>query len=147
MTSRKIYLASSWRNTDQPTAVAALRMAGHDVYDFRNPPDGIPNGFRWSEIDPDWEACSAAVYREIARAAGVHIYYEGYDPVYINNRLIGIHMQGDAAPTLTLPHNTAARLEELFDGGDVCADQGRVQLPRAPGATKLYLLAKGDSEP
>ncbi len=89
----------------------------------------------------------AGVYREIARAAGVHIYYEGRDPVYINNRLFGIHMQGDAAPMLTLPHNTDARLEELFDGGEVRASQGRVQLPRAPGATKLYLLAKGDSEP
>ena len=65
----KIYLASSWRNTDQPSAVAQLRAAGHDVYDFRNPPDeGIPNGFRWSEIDPSWEAWSAGVYREKLRS-------------------------------------------------------------------------------
>jgi hypothetical protein len=89
----------------------------------------------------------SAIYREIARAAGVHIYYEGPDPTYINSRLFGIHMQGDTAPTLTLPHNTAARLEELFDGGEVRAEQGRVQLPSAPGATKLYLLTKGDMEP
>lgn len=61
---RKIYLASSWRNTEQPAAVAALRMAGHDVYDFRNPPGGIPNGFRWSDIDPNWEMWSAVAYRE-----------------------------------------------------------------------------------
>ena len=33
----KIYLASSWKNTDQPDLVEALRNAGHDVYDFRNP--------------------------------------------------------------------------------------------------------------
>lgn len=61
---RKIYLASSWRNTEQPAAVAALRMAGHDVYDFRNPPGGIPNGFQWSDIDPNWEMWSAVAYRE-----------------------------------------------------------------------------------
>lgn len=60
----KIYLASSWRNEDQPAAVARLREAGHEVYDFRNPPGGIQNGFRWSEIDPDWEAWSASAYRE-----------------------------------------------------------------------------------
>lgn len=60
----KIYLASSWRNPDQPAAVAALRSAGHDVYDFRNPPGGIPNGFRWSELDPNWEKWSATNYRE-----------------------------------------------------------------------------------
>lgn len=60
----RIYLASSWRNPDQPGAVAFLREAGHEVYDFRNPPGGIPNGFRWSEVDPEWEAWSAARYRE-----------------------------------------------------------------------------------
>jgi hypothetical protein len=60
----RIYLASSWRNFHQPAAVDALRSAGHDVYDFRNPPSGIQNGFRWSEIDPKWEAWNAATYRE-----------------------------------------------------------------------------------
>src|SRR5579872_1785761 len=63
MSRRKIYLASSWRNVQQPTAVIALRHYGHEVYDFRNPP-GIPNGFRWSEIDPDWESWSADAYRK-----------------------------------------------------------------------------------
>lgn len=33
----KIYLASSWRNERQPAVLAALREAGHEVYDFRNP--------------------------------------------------------------------------------------------------------------
>jgi|WetSurMetagenome_2_1015567.scaffolds.fasta_scaffold01778_6 hypothetical protein len=60
----KIYLASSWRNPQQPDAVAALRDGGHEVYDFRNPPGGIPNGFRWSEIDPNWEQWTARAYRE-----------------------------------------------------------------------------------
>ena len=53
LNSRKIYVASSWRNGQQPTVVKALREAGHEVYDFRNPaPDG--QGFSWREIDPDW---------------------------------------------------------------------------------------------
>lgn len=51
--SRKIYLASSWRNPWQPQAVAMLREAGHEVYDFRNPAPGN-TGFAWSEIDPAW---------------------------------------------------------------------------------------------
>lgn len=59
----KIYLASSWRNREQPTMVDLLRAAGHDVYDFRNPPGGIQNGFRWSEIDEDWQDWDAATYR------------------------------------------------------------------------------------
>ena len=57
----KIYLASSWKNTDQPDLVKALRNAGHDVYDFRNPtPDDA--GFHWEEIDPGYEEWSGRDY-------------------------------------------------------------------------------------
>ncbi len=60
---RKIYLASSWRNTYQPELVRVLRDADHQVYDFRNPAPG-KNGFAWSEIDPEWKGWNAALYRE-----------------------------------------------------------------------------------
>lgn len=43
-----IYVASSWRNPTQPAVVRALRAAGFDVYDFKNPPDGT--AFAWDEI-------------------------------------------------------------------------------------------------
>jgi len=58
----RIYVASSWRNQTQPTVVEALRMAGHEVYDFRNP---RPNdkGFHWSEIDPGWQTWSPESFR------------------------------------------------------------------------------------
>lgn len=36
----KFYVASSWRNIEQPGVVAMLRHSGHEVYDFRNPPHG-----------------------------------------------------------------------------------------------------------
>ena len=52
----RIYVASSWRNQYFPAVVEALRQAGHEVYDFRNPPHG-GNGFRWTDVDPeamDW---------------------------------------------------------------------------------------------
>jgi hypothetical protein len=52
----KIYVASSWRNPYYPEVVSQLRAAGHEVYDFRNPPHG-GNGFRWTDIDknaPNW---------------------------------------------------------------------------------------------
>ncbi len=38
-----LYVASSWRNTYYPEVVAALREAGHEVYDFHNPPSGDPD--------------------------------------------------------------------------------------------------------
>ena len=59
----KIYLASSWRNPFQPSAVSELRAVGHEVYDFRNPPGGIENGFQWTAIDPNWQHWTAAEYR------------------------------------------------------------------------------------
>jgi nucleoside 2-deoxyribosyltransferase len=45
---RRIYLASSWRNQNQPEILASLRAAGHEVYDFRNPAPG-KNGFSWRD--------------------------------------------------------------------------------------------------
>lgn len=44
----RIYVASSWRNETQPVVVSALREAGHEVYDFKNPREG-EHGFHWSE--------------------------------------------------------------------------------------------------
>lgn len=58
----RIYVASSWRNPLQPEIVNTLREIGHQVYDFRNPPSGVP-GFAWSELDPEWLNWSAEAYR------------------------------------------------------------------------------------
>lgn len=47
-----IYLASSWRNPEQPRVLKVLRDAGHQVYDFREPVPG-GRGFHWTETTPD----------------------------------------------------------------------------------------------
>ena len=57
----KIYVASSWRNKYQPEVVAALRAAGHEVYDFRNP-ENNPGGFHWDDVDPSWQVWEPAEY-------------------------------------------------------------------------------------
>lgn len=58
----KIYVASSWRNEYQPIVVQALRDAGHDVYDFKNPSPG-DHGFHWSRIDEGWKSWTPQDYR------------------------------------------------------------------------------------
>lgn len=58
MSGHRIYLASSWRNTTQPSMVELLRARGHEVYDFRNPAPG-DTGFSWRAIDPGWETWTA----------------------------------------------------------------------------------------
>lgn len=60
---KRIYLASSWRNMAQPLVLTALRDAGNEVYDFRNPAPGN-HGFHWSAIDPKWEHWSPSEYLE-----------------------------------------------------------------------------------
>ena len=59
----RIYVASSWRNKYFPEVVACLREAGHEVYDFRNPPHGGA-GFHWTDIDPDAPTWTYAQYAE-----------------------------------------------------------------------------------
>ena len=62
----KIYVASSWRNDIQPEIVEIIRNEGHDVYDFKNPPNdaGVGLGFHWSEIDDGWQNWNAGTYIE-----------------------------------------------------------------------------------
>lgn len=43
----KVYVASSWRTPSHPEVVAALRAAGHEVYDYRD------EGFKWHEVGMD----------------------------------------------------------------------------------------------
>lgn len=59
--TKRIYLASSWRNEEQPLLLKSMRKWGHEVYDFRNPPHG-PGGFAWSDIDPDWKKWRTPIY-------------------------------------------------------------------------------------
>jgi len=59
----RIYLASSWRNTYYETVLNALREAGIECYDFRNPGDGT-DGFKWSRVDPNYMDWSPKQYKQ-----------------------------------------------------------------------------------
>ena len=48
----RIYLASSWRNAYQADVLAAMRIEGFEVYDFKNPAPG-DTGFSWKACDPE----------------------------------------------------------------------------------------------
>ena len=71
--SRRIYVASSWRNPIQPTIVQTLRGAGHEVYDFRNPAPG-QKGFAWRDCGgaaaegPGTGARTVSAYMEAIRS-------------------------------------------------------------------------------
>jgi len=75
----KIYVASSWRNEQQQEVVKVLRNAGHEVYDFKNPSDGVA-GFSWSEIDPNWEQWTNEEYlKALSHPNAQHGFNRDYD--------------------------------------------------------------------
>lgn len=59
----RLYIASSWRNQHYPSVVEALRNAGFDVYDFRNPGPG-EEPFKWEFVGEDWLDWTPEQYRE-----------------------------------------------------------------------------------
>ena len=78
------------------------------------------------------------ILREAAVDAGVHLYYEGSDPIYVNDRLIGIHAVKGG--TVKLHLGREAVLEDLFDGGSTCTEKGDARLEIPEGVMKLYLI-------
>lgn len=68
--SRRIYVASSWRNSMFPATVAELRKAGHEVYDFRNPAPGN-EGLAWSEIDREWLGWDPNTFVELLHSSPI----------------------------------------------------------------------------
>lgn len=62
----RIYVASSWRNLTQPGVVTVLRASGHEVYDFRNPPN--KSGFGWEQVNPNWQGSGSRLSRVVEPA-------------------------------------------------------------------------------
>lgn len=128
---RKIYLASSWRNKNQPVVLAALRDGGHEVYDFRNPAPGN-SGFAWSAIDPEWLGWEPRAFAEIltsspVAADGFHLDKEALD--------------GCDTCVLVLPCGRSAHLELGYAAG-----QGKdtfVLLSDPCEPELMYLLCTG----
>ncbi len=53
-----IYLASSWRNPAHDAVLQILKVAGLDVYNYRE----TNASFHWREIDPEWESWNFTEY-------------------------------------------------------------------------------------
>lgn len=98
---RHIYVASSWRNTYQPTVVAELRAVGHKVYDFRHPAGPQTHGFHWSEIDTLYKSWGPYEYRRALE-------HELADTGYANDWNA---MQWADTGVLVLPSGRSAHIE------------------------------------
>lgn len=126
----KVYVASSWRNEYQQSVVATLRGAGHEVYDFKNPPGRT--GFGWSSIDPNWKNWTVDEYRA---ALTTELAADGF-----NSDFQG--METADACVLVLPCGRSAHIEAGWFTG-----KGRplhVLVPDDAGEAELMYLLAGD---
>lgn len=125
--SRKIYLASSWRNEYQPAVLAELRHNRHDVYDFRNPnpedPDDI--GFSWSQIDPNWKDWTPV---QLKAALAHPIAVKGHKSDHSA-------MEWCDTCVLLLPSGNSAHLEAGW-----CAGKGKPTIVYAPAIREAELM-------
>lgn len=122
----KVYIASSWRNKDYPELVVKVRAAGHELHDWRNPPEG-GNGFSWDEIDTNWQNWTADQYR---RALGHSVAFKGF-----NSDLCG--MQLADVGILLLPSGRSAHLEIGWMAG-----AGKYTMVRTQDGQEPELMAK-----
>ena len=121
----KVYVASSWRNERQPEVVRAIRAAGHQVYDFRNPNEEIvepDQGFHWSDIDPEWQTWSPS---QFTNALDHPLALGGYDRDYAA-------LESADAVVLVMPCGRSSHLELGFGVG--------------MGKTSIILLSDGEPE-
>jgi nucleoside 2-deoxyribosyltransferase len=98
----KIYVASSWRNEQQPALIKRLRktFGEANVYDFRNPGPG-KSGFKWEDISPKWKDWTAEDYID---ALGNPIAEQGYQNDFQAMRAADVCV-------LLLPAGRSAHLE------------------------------------
>lgn len=141
--SKKVYVASSWRNLYQPRVVASLRSLGLQVYDFHKPGNG-QEGFSWKAVDGGWESWTPAQWRQALNHPSAKQGYandrDGMDwadvcvlllPSGRSAHLEAGYMAGQGKPVYTLalekvepdlmnlllgpPENICTTMNELFD--------------------------------
>lgn len=124
----KIYVASSWRNMRQPVVVDTLRSNGHEVYDFKNPPDRA--GFGWEQLNPDYQTGQKMYWADIEKMLAHEIAGQGFDSDFRA-------LQTCDACVLVLPCNRSAHLELGYAVG-----QGKVTAVLYTGEDEPELMYK-----
>lgn len=139
-----IYLASSWRNKLYAEVLAALRLAGHEVYDFKNPsPENT--GFSWHQIGDRFGKCAACGETDPVKRAGLcgarmaereHEWEGGWDARHFANEVLDhpISAKGFTFDMNALDAASACVLVEP------CGRSAHLELGYAVGQRKLTVV-------
>ena len=122
----KIYVASSWRNDQYPEVVEAIRTAGHEVYDFRNPKEHLhesDQGFHWKYMDRNWKSWSPDEFIEALNHPRANAGYQSDQEA----------LDSSDATVLVMPCNRSAHLELGYAAGQ--------------GKPTIILLSETDAQP
>lgn len=107
--------------------------------DIDEPGIQIRNMDGWTSVvspTPEVEPCEL---RTIARAAGVHIYGDTDEPVYVSEHYVALHTARGGKRRIALPR-TCATVTELFGGRVVARDTDVIEDRLEAPATVLYEL-------
>jgi len=81
----------------------------------------------------------ANVLRKIAQFAGVHIYNYENDPIYVNNKIIGIYNNTNV---INIKMKDDYEIEELFEGSFFRTENKCLNIPNSNGKAKSFFLSK-----
>jgi len=94
----------------------------------------------WKSIYAATNILPAALWREIARDAGAHIYTENGEPTYAGNGVVGVHTARAGAQVITLPVDLAGASVEAPFGQSFSRDGQRIRFDTRAGETALFIV-------
>ena len=76
--------------------------------------------------------------KDVARDAGVFIYSDTTDLVYVNSSIVSVCSDTDGAVTVNMPKDV--KFEEMFDGGIYETKDGKLDVNMRRGEVKMYKI-------
>lgn len=116
--------------SDEPEAKVLGRLAGLD-----KPGLVVKKQPGWTSVYSSAPVLPATLLRNIARAAGCHIYSEANDVVYANRNFLCIYAPGGSTRTIRLPEES--RVVDLLENRIVSEGTKEFPLTMAPNSTVL----------
>jgi hypothetical protein len=118
---------------DDPGAKVLGRLAG-----LERPGLLVKEQEGWTSVYSSAPILPAALLRNIARAAGCHIYSDANDVVYANRNFLTIYSPSGGTRTIRLPRT--ARVVDLMEGGTLSEGKTEFSLTMPPNTARLLAL-------
>jgi hypothetical protein len=118
---------------DDPAARVAARLAGGDRAALV-----VKDADGWTAIYSSAMELPPGLMRNIARAAGVHIWLDTDDAIYTDGEYVGIHAASDGRKSIHLP--VAANAVDVISGQSVPSDARSVNVDMKRAQTVMLRL-------